>query len=100
MSRKHRHKRQSPAGPAFLAAPLEELTAIVAKAEVELLSAEESAKLKAALALIGFLRTELQSKKTQKKRLLFTAVLAVLLFLFLLHFLLRFLFLFHDVSPF
>jgi transposase len=69
MSRKHRPKRQSPAGPAFLAAPLEELTAIVAKAEVEPLSAEESAKLKAALALIGFLRTELQSKKTSIERL-------------------------------
>jgi hypothetical protein len=65
MSRK-RKKRQS--GPPGLAVPQEELTAIVAKAQAAL-SAEDSAKLRAAIELIGFLRTEIDSKNTSIERL-------------------------------
>jgi transposase len=66
MSRKRKNKRQS--GSAPVAVSQEELTAIVAKAQAAL-SAEESAKLKAAVELIGFLRTEIESKQTSIERL-------------------------------
>lgn len=66
MSRKRKKRRQS--GPPGLAVPQEELTAIVTKAQAAL-SPEESAKLRAAVELIGFLRTEIDSKKTSIERL-------------------------------
>jgi len=66
MSRKRKKKRQSV--PPGLTVSQEELTAIVAKAQAAL-SAEESAKLRAAIELIGFLRTEIDSKKTSIERL-------------------------------
>ena len=70
MSRKHGHKRRSLSRPSVLDVPPDELTAIVAKAERgEVLSAEEAGKLRAAIELIGFLRTELQSKTTSLERL-------------------------------
>ncbi len=64
MSRKRKNKR--PPGPPL--APQEELTAILGKAQAAL-SAEDSAKLKAAIELIGFLRTEIESKTTSIERL-------------------------------
>jgi transposase len=66
VSSKHKHRRS--AKPPRLEVSQEELTAIVAKAETAL-SVEESAKLKAAIELIGFLRTEIDSKKTSIERL-------------------------------
>jgi len=64
MSRKRKNKR--PSGPPL--ASQEELTAILGKAQAAL-SAEDSAKLKAAIELIGFLRTEIESKTTSIERL-------------------------------
>lgn len=65
MSRKHKRRLSS-----SMADPsLDELTGIVARAQVAPISAEESAKLKAAIELIGFLRTELKSKTTSIERL-------------------------------
>jgi transposase len=64
MSRKRKNKR--PPGPPL--ASQEELTAILGKAQAAL-SAEDSAKLKAAIELIGFLRTEIESKTTSIERL-------------------------------
>ncbi|MGH8291668.1 MAG: IS66 family transposase [Steroidobacteraceae bacterium] len=55
------HKRHRPRKPPQLKVSQEELTAIVTKAEAAL-SVEESGKLKAAVALIGFLRTEIDAK--------------------------------------
>jgi transposase len=49
--------------------PIEELTAIIAQAEVRALSASESAKLKALVATFALLKEELQSKKTSIERL-------------------------------
>ena len=65
MSGKHkRHRRRK---PPQLKVSQEELTAIVTKAETAL-SAEESGKLKAAVALIGFLRTEIDAKTLSVER--------------------------------
>ena len=62
-----KHKRHRPRKPPVLKVSQEELTAIVTKAETAL-SAEESGKLKAAVALIGFLRTEIDAKTLSVER--------------------------------
>ena len=62
-----KHKGHRPRKPPLLKVSQEELTAIVAKAETAL-SAEESGKLKAAVALIGFLRTEIDAKTLSVER--------------------------------
>ena len=62
-----KHTRHRPRKPPQLKVSQEELTAIVAKAETAL-SAEESGKLKAAVALIGFLRTEIDAKTLSVQR--------------------------------
>ena len=49
--------------------PIEELTAIIAQAEVRALSARESAKLKVLVETFALLKEELQSKKTSIERL-------------------------------
>src|SRR5438874_11567990 len=49
--------------------PIEELTAIIQRAEVGPISAAESAKLKALVETFALLKTELQSKQTSVERL-------------------------------
>ena len=49
--------------------PIEELTAIIAQAEVRALSASERAKLKVLVETFALLKEELQSKKTSIERL-------------------------------
>ena len=67
MSRK---KKRHPVPPLQgLQLPLEELTAIIQRAEVGPISAAESAKLKALVETFALLRTELQSKQTSVERL-------------------------------
>ncbi len=67
MSRKKkRHPVQQLQG---LDLPIEELTAIIQRAEVGPISAAESAKLKALVETFALLRTELQSKQTSVERL-------------------------------
>ena len=68
MSRKHRHGHRLPSGLSARDVRPEELRGIVSKAEGAL-TAEESGKLKAAIELIDFLRTELQSKTTSLERM-------------------------------
>jgi transposase len=67
MSRK---KKRDPA-PLLqgLEVPLEELAAIIQRAEVGAISVQESAKLKALIETFALLRAELQSKKTSIERL-------------------------------
>jgi len=67
MSRKKkRHPVQQLQG---LDLPIEELTAIIQRAEVGPISAAESAKLKALVEAFALLRTELRSKQTSVERL-------------------------------
>jgi transposase len=67
MSRK---KKRDPASQLQgLELPLEELTAIIRRAEVGPISASESAKLQALVETFALLRTELQSKQTSVERL-------------------------------
>lgn len=67
MSRKR--KRQLAPALQGLELPLEELTAIIQRAEVGPISASESAKLKALVETFAVLKTELQSKKASIERL-------------------------------
>lgn len=67
MSRKK--KRQLAPVLEGLELPLEELTAIIQRAEVGPISASESAKLKALVETFALLKTELQSKKASIERL-------------------------------
>lgn len=67
MSRKR--KRQLAPLLQGLELPLEELTAIIQRAEVGPISASESAKLKALVETFAVLKTELQSKKASIERL-------------------------------
>jgi transposase len=69
MSRKHKHGRSPPRSlSAAMGLALDELTAIVAKAQAAL-TAEESAKLEALIETFALLRTELQSKNVSIGRL-------------------------------
>ena len=67
MSRKK--KRQPAPVHQVLELPLEELTAIIQRAQVGPISASESAKLKALVETFALLKTELQSKKASIERL-------------------------------
>ena len=69
MSRARRPKRASRPAPPHLELPLAELEAIVARARLAVLSAEEHAKLKAAMDTLALVMAELQIKQTSLERL-------------------------------
>jgi transposase len=66
MSRKNKRHRPPSLSLEF---PVEELAAIIQRAEVGAISASESAKLKALIQTFALLKAELQSKKTSIERL-------------------------------